>query len=95
MATTTHIHLRAARDRLLDLLGIGQTYPLRDLAVRDEQLTVAFNTAAKVPIEDSQLDVLYQLHYDQTLVERTPAGEEGAGVPIEAQGTGDTIQLEI
>ena len=31
----THIHVRDARDRLIDLLGIGQTYPLRDLAVRE------------------------------------------------------------
>ena len=44
---TTHIQLRDARDRLLDLLGIGQTYPLRDLVVHDEQLTVTVNSTAK------------------------------------------------
>ncbi len=73
---TTHIHIRDARDRLIDLLGIGQTYPLRDLTVRDEQLTVAFNTSAKVPIEPSQMDVKYQLYgKDNTPV----AGESEEG----------------
>jgi hypothetical protein len=95
MTTTTHIHVRDARDRLIDLLGIGQTYPLQDLAVRDEQLTVAFNTAAHIPIENSQKGVLYQLHdKDNTLVTRTPAGAQGAGVPVQAEGNGDTILLE-
>jgi len=75
-------------------IGIGQTYPLQDLAVRDEQLTVAFNTAAKIPIENSQTDVLYQLHHKHELVKRTPDGAKEAGVQIEAQGNGETIFLE-
>ncbi len=91
---TTHIHVRDARDRLIDLLGIGQTYPLRDLTVRDEQLTVAFNTTAKIPIENSQQGVLYQLHHKHELVERTPAGKKGSGLPIEVEGNGETILLE-
>jgi hypothetical protein len=76
--TITHIHVRDARDRLIDLLGIGQTYPLRDLAVRDEQLTVAFNTSAKVPIEPSQLGVVYQL-YDSDNKPVTGAEVQGNG----------------
>src|SRR5262245_47730482 len=80
----THIHVRDARDRLIDLLGIGQTYPLRDLAVRDEQLTVAFNTSAKVPIEPSQLGVVYQLH------DRDNKPVVGAEVP----GSGDRAITE-
>lgn len=91
---TNHIHVRDARDRLIDLLGLGQTYPLRDLAVSDEKLTVAFNTIAKIPIEDSQKGVLYQLHHKHKLVERTETGEEGSGVPIEVSGDGGTIYLE-
>ncbi|MFN8459462.1 MAG: hypothetical protein U0401_33230 [Anaerolineae bacterium] len=94
MMVTTHIHVRDARDRLIDLLGLGQTYPLRDLAVRDEQLTVAFNTSAKIPIENSQKGVLYRLYYKQELVERTAAGKKGSGVPVEAEGNGETILLE-
>ncbi|MFC1794572.1 hypothetical protein ACFL3Q_13395, partial [Planctomycetota bacterium] len=90
---TTDIHVRDARDRLIDLLGLGQTYPLRDLAVSDVKLTVAFNTIAKIPIEDSQKDVLYQLHHKHELVESTETGEEGSGVPIEVSGDGGTIYL--
>ena len=93
MSTTTHIHVRGTRDRLIDLLGIGLTYPLRDLAVRDEQLTVAFNTAAKIPIEKSQPGVLYQLVFDGDVVERT-VNEKQTGLPIRAQGNGETIFLE-
>jgi hypothetical protein len=82
--TITHIHVRDVRDRLLDLLGIGQTYPLRDLAVRDEQLTVAFNTSAKVPIEPSQIGVAYQLHDKDN---KPIAGAE-------VQGNGDRVIIE-
>lgn len=80
----THIHVRDVRDRLLDLLGIGQTYPLRDLTVRDEQLTVAFNTTAKVPIEPSQIGVVYQLHDKDN---KPVAGAE-------VQGNGDRAIIE-
>ncbi|HUT46928.1 MAG TPA: hypothetical protein VMX36_11630 [Sedimentisphaerales bacterium] len=75
-------------------MGLGQTYPLRDLAVRDEKLTVAFNTIAKIPIEDSQKGVLYQLHHKHELVKRTEGAEEESGVPVEASGNGETIYLE-
>ncbi len=90
----TDIQVRNARDRLIDLLGIGQTYPLADLPVPDERLTVAFNTAAKIAIESSQSDVLYQLRYKGEPVTRTAQGAKGAGTPIEAQGNGGTILLE-
>ncbi len=80
----THIHVRAARDRLIDLLGIGETYPLRDLAVPDDQLTVAFNTSANVPIEPSQMDVMYQLRDKNN----NPV------VGAEVQGNGDRATIE-
>jgi hypothetical protein len=94
MAATNHLPLRAARDRLIDMLGFGQTYPLRDLAVRDEQLTVAFNTPAEIPIENSQYGVWYQLHDDGQLVERIPDGSEEPARPIQGEGTGDTLILK-
>ena len=90
MATYTHINVRDSRDRLIDLLRLGQTYPLGDLALRDEQLTVAFNASAKIPIEDSQKGVVYQLRFKRQPVER----DKGSGVKIEAEGTGDTLLLE-
>ena len=92
--TITHIQLRDARDRLLDLLGIGQTYPLQDLAVHDEQLTVTFNTTAKIPIDNSQQGVLYQLYDHDTPVQRAPDGSKGPGEPIVVAGNGTTIQIE-
>ncbi len=94
MPDTSHIKLRDARDRLIDLLAIGQTYPLQDLAVPDDQLTVAYNTAAQVPIEDSQKGVLYQLHDDEQVVERASKKPEGGMIPIRALGNGSRINLE-
>jgi hypothetical protein len=94
MAATYHLPLRDRRDRLIDMLGFGQTYPLRDLAVRDEQLTVAFNTPAEIPIENSQRGVWYQLYDDGQLVERIPDGGDEPARPIQGEGTGDTLILK-
>jgi hypothetical protein len=55
------ILLRSARDRLIDLLGIGDTYPLTDLHVVTDQLKVTYGYIAKVPIENAQAGVSYQL----------------------------------
>jgi hypothetical protein len=63
--STTHFQVRSARDRLIDLLGIGDTYPLADLHVRGDQLKVAFGNTAKIPIEDAQAWVIYELHDSQ------------------------------
>ena len=74
MVSTTHFQVRSARDRLIDLIGVGKTYPLADLHVRDDQLTVAFTNTAKVPIEDAQPWVVYELHDSQNHpVERNAA----------------------
>jgi hypothetical protein len=94
MTTTPHIPLRAVRDRLLELLGIGLTYPLRDLAVRNERLTVAYNATAKIPIEESQEGVLYQLRRNGQPVARTADEAAGAGLSIEAAGNGGGLILE-
>ena len=61
MPATTQILLRSARDRVIDLLGIGETYPLRDVAVSADRLTVALNTTAKISIDPGQSDVVYTL----------------------------------
>jgi hypothetical protein len=77
MSATTQITLRAARDRLVDLLGIGETYPLQDVAVSADRLTVAITTSAKISIAPGQTDVTYVLR-DHT--EKT--------VSAQVQGTG-------
>src|SRR5687768_7168314 len=84
----TTIPVRDARDRLIELLSLGEPYPLRDLGVSDDQLTVPFNTSAKIPIENSQPGVLYQLHDKSKVVERAP------GELIEIVGNGGTVVLE-
>ncbi len=82
-----YFRMRDARDRLIDLLGFGHTYPLRDLPVRDERLTVPFDQPARIPIDASQRGVTYVLRNDQ--------GDKDPGsAPIEAGGTGGTIYLE-
>jgi len=84
------IPLRDARDRVIDLLGFGETYPLRDLPVLDERLTVPFRAKAKLPIALSQKDVRYKL-FDR---EGQPVKQIASEKTIEAQGTGDTLLLE-
>jgi hypothetical protein len=93
MADSKHIPARDARDRLIDLLGFGETYPLRDVEVRDERLTVPLDTSAKIPVETSQRRVRYQLRglEDDALIMREQDGEL---VPAEAIGNGETIILE-
>ncbi|HEX8113250.1 MAG TPA: hypothetical protein VF516_36215, partial [Kofleriaceae bacterium] len=82
-----YFRMRDARDRMIDLLGFGKTYPLRDLPVRDERLTVPFNQPAGIPIDASQRGVTYVLRNDQGDKDPGPA-------PITADGTGGTIYLE-
>jgi len=69
MSATMQIALRAARDRLVDLLGIGETYPLQDVAVSADRLTVAITTSAKISISPGQTDVTYVLrdHTEKTV----------------------------
>jgi hypothetical protein len=82
MSATTQVVLRAARDRLIDLLGIGETYPLQNVAVSADRLTVAITTSAKISISPGQTDVTYVLR-DHT--EKT--------VSAETQGTGSETVL--
>ena len=77
MATDANLQLRDARDRLIELLGLGKTYPLQDLPVRGEQLKVASKATAKIPIDDSQPGVTYQL-FDR---DKNPVGS-----PLEGNG---------
>lgn len=59
--TTHHVPVRSARDRLIDLLGIGDAYPLTDLNVVADQLKVPFGGTARIPIEHAQEGVTYEL----------------------------------
>lgn len=62
MNTPEHaIPLRSARDRLIDLLGIGDTYPLTDLHVVADPPKVPYGGTASIQLENAQAGVSYQL----------------------------------
>lgn len=95
MASAKERLLRDQRDHLIDLLGLGQTYPLQDLPLYlpTAPYLVTYNNPARIGVDTSQPAVLYQLHEDQQLVERTPEGETGPGSPVERPGNQARIQL--
>ena len=70
MTTAQLIPLRTARDRLIELLHLGEPYPLQDLPLGNQNLMVALNIPAQIEITQSQPDVLYQLYYEEALVGR-------------------------
>lgn len=55
-----HLRLRHARDRVVDLLGLGRTYPLRDLPV-PPLLMVPPDLPAEIALDHAQPDVVYTL----------------------------------
>ncbi|MCI5117688.1 MAG: hypothetical protein D3913_06940 [Candidatus Electrothrix sp. LOE1_4_5] len=79
--------LRATRDRLIDLLGIGKTYPLSDLEVSDK--TVIYGEQADININTSQTDVLYLL-FDKNGNDQILNTDKN---PITAQGNGKKISI--
>ena len=86
MNTPMHdVPVRSARDRIIDLLGIGDTYPLTDLNVVADQLKVAFGGTAKIPIEDAQSGVTYRLC--------DPQGQS-LGDKFKADGNDETLVIE-
>ena len=59
-ALLTQLKLRNARDQMVQLLGIGMPYPLRDLKLRYDAI-VAYNHAAPITILGAQVGVRYLL----------------------------------
>src|SRR5262245_4444801 len=55
------IPVRVARNRLIDIVGIGDACPLSDLNVVADRLKVPFNGTARIPIEYAQTNVTYEL----------------------------------
>jgi len=77
------VRLRDARDRLVDLLGLGQTYPLADLPVSHTD-TVAWGESGLVTLTAAQSGVFYQL-----------LGKDGKPLepPVDDIGTGGDLKL--
>ena len=89
---TKRIQVRDARDRLIEWLGLGEPFPLRDLPVPVAGLTVPFGQPAKIPVELSQPGVTYELHDNRERpMERS---SNGSTEPINEKGTGQTIHLQ-
>jgi hypothetical protein len=86
VAEELHLRARDARDAVIDLLGFGRTYPLRDLPLIDHVI-VAPGTPASVTLHFSQMGVDYELrHLDGTQAMREDQ-------PIKAEGTGGELVL--
>lgn len=82
-----HLRLRDARDRLIELLGLGRTYPLRDLPV-PARLMVPPNLPTAIPVDHTQRGVVY------TLCDRTTGAPILVdGERLELEGTGGRILL--
>ena len=90
VASKKHLRARDSRDRLIDILGFGETSPVRDLPVLVDQLVVPLNLSAKIPIEETQPDTVYKLWHltEDRQIDRT------AGEPAQEPGNDETIQLE-
>lgn len=82
MAAPANLETRAARDRIIDLLGIADTYPLQDVPVRSEP-KVGYGQEAPFAIQPGQVNVRYELF----------AGGEGGSPAGAADGTGDVTLL--
>lgn len=88
VANEIHLRFRDARDRVIDLLELGRTYPLRDLP-HSEHLIVAPGKAAMIAIEFTQVGVRYELR-DRRTGDAIKIGIK----PITAEGTGGTIKFK-
>jgi len=105
-AVPSHLLVRAARDRLIDMLGIGRsaraedgaslsygTFPIRDLPV-PQRIVVTPGADAKIRIGFTQRDV------DYVLCDAIRFGEDDAGVqieidgvPVRVEGTGGPVEI--
>lgn len=86
MSTAADRRMLGARNVLVDLLGIGEALPLRDLPVTALPAIVPFGGAATVTIDDSEPGVEYRLR-----------GQAGAPLPsaLSINGVGDGGPLRL
>ena len=80
-----HIALRDARDQVAELLGLGKTFPLRDLTVTLQGSgTVQVGDTATIQVQQSQAGVSYALY---------PLYDDDNPYSAAVNGTGGTIEL--
>ena len=80
-AQAARIAARAARDRLIDLMGLGTPYPLRDLIV-DYPPMVAQDESADIKIVGGQTGVAYELRDE----DGNPLGNVSPSTPVKVSG---------
>ncbi len=86
-STSASRQVRSARNALAEALGLGETYPLRDLPVTAEPPVAAFGSIARVSIDDSERAIAYRL-LDQD-AKPLPRGATPEGV-----GTGASLVID-
>jgi hypothetical protein len=84
MTNARPIDVRCARDRLIDLLEIGETTPIRDVNVQEAQLTVDVGAPCEIDIDPAQAGVRYEL-FD---------GDAAVAPACSVDGTGETAVLK-
>lgn len=77
----TALKLRGSRDRIIDLLQLGETYPLVDTQVTAQYEKVIFGARPILLVTPSQVGVRYTLY------------SRGAVVSPSVEGTGETIAI--
>lgn len=91
------IPVRAARDRVIDAIGLGDTYPLTDLNVIADRLKVPFGGTASIPIAHAQYDVRYELCSPSGMPLGAAHAGDGAGATliIESPPVGEDVTYRI
>lgn len=84
MSIARSIDVRCARDRLVDLLQLGETTPIRDVNVEEAQLTVNVGAPCEIEIDPGEAGVRYELFEGDAAV--VPA--------CSVDGTGEKVILK-
>jgi hypothetical protein len=84
MPITRVIDVRCARDRVIDLLEIGETTPIRDVNVSEAQLTVTVGSPCQIEIDPGEAGVRYEL-FD---------GDAAVVPACTVEGTGEKAVIE-
>ena len=92
-----HLKVRSARDRVIDLLGFGRTYPLRDIPL-PSVIHVPSGVNARIPLEYSQPGVTYELRERKSgaaIKGSKPVGGTGEGIELIAPAIDQDIGFRV
>lgn len=89
------LRLRQARDRMIDLLGLGETYPVRDVPVPNDRLMVPFNGQASIRVEVSEKQVTYGLRDRNGVAQGAPLAGHGGTLALPTAAIRDDITFTV